>query len=403
MKSIRNVILISVILGLGPRAMPGQMARLSSDLRKLAAAPEARVNVIVQYRAAPSAADKSRIAALGGVQRMDLPFIRAALFEVSNGQLAALAQDAGVAYVSTDRTVSALLDTVAPAVSAPAAWQYGWDGAGVGVAVIDSGIAESPDLRGSRGSRIVYREVFRGRAGDEYGHGTHVAGIIAGNGASSDMPGATHVLRGIAPNANLIDLEVLDQNGVGSDSAVIAAIQRAIQLKDTYHIRVINLSLGRPVMESCSVDPLCRAVEAAWKAGIVVVTAAGNLGRNSYATIMAPGNSPYVITVGAMKTMTTPARADDQLASYSSKGPTYLDLVVKPDLVAPGNLVASLAASPLSTLVRQNPGNPRSRFRRVNSDRISAWVITSRALVASSASSSAGPCSRARAIRTRCA
>src|SRR5205823_1785294 len=161
---------------------------------------------------------------------------------------------------------------------------------------------------------------------------------------------------GVAPNANIINLRVLDANGSGTDSQVIAAIQRAIQLKSTYNIRVINLSLGRSVYESYTLDPVCQAVEAAWKSGIVVVVAAGNAGRNNdygtqgYATIQAPGNDPNVITVGATKTNGTPQRLDDTVASFSSKGPTLLDHVVKPDLVAPGNRVVSLA-SPGSTLV----------------------------------------------------
>jgi serine protease AprX len=160
----------------------------------------------------------------------------------------------------------------------------------------------------------------------------------------------------VAPNANIINLRVLDANGSGTDSQVIAAIQRAIQLKTTYNIRVINLSLGRSVFESYTLDPVCQAVEAAWKSGIVVVVAAGNGGRNNdygtqgYAMIQAPGNDPNVITVGATKTNGTPARLDDTVASYSAKGPTLLDHVVKPDLVAPGNRVVSLA-SPGSTLV----------------------------------------------------
>jgi serine protease AprX len=113
---------------------------------------------------------------------------------------------------------------------------------------------------------------------------------------------------GIAPGANLLDLRVLDANGQGSDSAVIAAIETAIALKSKYNVRVINLSLGRPVYESYKLDPLCQAVEAAWKAGIVVVVAAGNDGRDNsfgndgYGTISSPANDPYVITVGAMKT-----------------------------------------------------------------------------------------------------
>jgi serine protease AprX len=153
---------------------------------------------------------------------------------------------------------------------------------------------------------------------------------------------------------------VLDANGASTDSAVIAAIARAISLKSTYNIRVINLSLGRAVYETYKLDPLCQAVERAWKNGIVVVVAAGNNGRyqatNGYGTVASPGNDPYVLTVGAMKPMGTPQRTDDLIASYSSKGPTVVDAFVKPDLVAPGNLLVSLAA-PNSTLYAQNPAN----------------------------------------------
>src|SRR5207245_6005593 len=99
---------------------------------------------------------------------------------------------------------------------------------------------------------------------DQYGHGTHVAGIIAGNAAGSTGPSYTHTFRGIAPNANLINLRVLDQNGQGSDSLLIAAIQQAITLKAAYNIKVINLSAGRAVFETYTQDPLCQAVEQAW-------------------------------------------------------------------------------------------------------------------------------------------
>ena len=142
---------------------------------------------------------------------------------------------------------------------------------------------------------------------------------------------------------------------------MIAAIDRAIALKNQYNIRGINLSIGRPIFESCTLDPLCAAVTAAWKKGIVVVVAAGNLGRNGYATITSPGNDPYAITVGAMKTDGTPQRSDDLIASYSSKGPTWIDFEVKPDVVAPGNLVHSLLV-PGSTLAKQFPGNISSPY-----------------------------------------
>jgi serine protease AprX len=150
----------------------------------------------------------------------------------------------------------------------------------------------------------------------------------------------------MAPNVNIINLRVLDQNGSGSDSQVIAAIEQAIALQSTYNIRVISMSLGRPVFESYTLDPVDQAVEQAWQAGIVVVVAAGNNGRywptQGYGTIGVPGNDPAVITVGATLTQRTATRVDDVATSYSSKGPTAIDHIVKPDLVAPGNRMASL-------------------------------------------------------------
>ena len=214
-------------------------------------------------------------------------------------------------------------------------------------------------------SRVVYQQSFvpgNSSTSDQYGHGTHVAGLIAGDGSGSTGPFYNKTFKGIAPGANIVNLRVLDANGASTDSVVIAAINQAISLKSKYNIRVINLSLGRAVYESYKLDPLCQAVEKAlaWKNGIVVVVAAGNNGRyqptNGYATITSPGNDPYVITVGAMKPMGTPTRTDDLIASYSSKGPTAIDAVAKPDLVAPGNLLVSLEA-PGSTLYNQLPGD----------------------------------------------
>jgi subtilisin family serine protease len=190
---------------------------------------------------------------------------------------------------------------------------------------------------------------------DQFGHGTHVAGIVGSSGNGS-------VYIGMAPAVNLINLRVLDQNGNGTDANVIQAIDTAISLARTYNIRVINLSLGRQVFESAAQDPLCRAAEAAWNAGIVVVAAAGNEGRNNsggtqgYGTIAAPGNDPDVITVGAMKTEGTTTRNDDLIASYSSKGPTAFDNYAKPDLVAPGNLIVSTMPANM-TLSEKYPAN----------------------------------------------
>jgi serine protease AprX len=190
-----------------------------------------------------------------------------------------------------------------------------------------------------------------------YGHGTHVAGIIGGNGSLS---GGQY--SGVAPGVSLIDLRALDANGAGSDSTVIAAIQQAIALQNTYNIRIINLSLGRGIPVSYTQDPLCQAVEAAWNSGILVVVAAGNYGRlsvngsNGYGTVTAPGNDPYVLTVGASKSNGSALPQAETLASYSSKGPTTYDHVVKPDMLAPGNTIVSLAA-PGATLEASYPGD----------------------------------------------
>lgn len=339
-------------------------SKISPDLQPLLANSSARVNVIVQYNSpiCPhgfASTSPCSVTLPGGVVKAVFTVINAIAATVSIGDVVTLSNKPDVTYISLDRSLGATLDYSAAGVNAPVAWTAGWDGTGVGVAIIDSGIHSHPDLRstGNRQSRVVYRASFVGGIkNDDFGHGTHVAGIVAGNGSASDVPGSSHLLRGIAPNAHLLDLRVLDQNGSSNDSVVIAAIQTAVNLKNRYNVRVINLSLGRPIYEGCSLDPLCEAAEAAWNDGIVVVAAAGNLGRNGYSTVLSPGNSPHAITVGAMKTLATYTPSDDQIASYSSKGPTYIDLTVKPDIVAPGNLVVSLLA-PGSTLARAYPAN----------------------------------------------
>lgn len=329
-----------------------------------AAGAERTVNVIVRFDRDPTEAYHQKVTRRGGSLKATLHSVHAAAYSLPSSALAELAKDPEVLHISEDHQVIAKNDYSTAATNAAVAWrQFSVDGTGIGVAVIDSGISDHDDLRGAKsGQRIVYREDFVGGDGmDHYGHGEHVAGIIAGDGSDSECAKCTRNLRGMAPGANLIDLRALDGNGEGRDSTLIAAIERAIALKKRYNIRVINLSVGRPVFESYRDDPLCQAVEAAWRAGIVVVVAAGNEGRDNiaanhgYGTITAPGNDPYVITVGAMKTMETYDRSDDRIASYSSKGPTLIDNIAKPDLVAPGNDVVSLLASPHTTLASQYP------------------------------------------------
>jgi len=356
---------LAAILMWGAATAWAGTGKLAQDLANFPTHSDGTVDVIIQFKQDPQARHFQAIAARGGRLKFALHHIQGAAYRIPRKTLAWLERHPDVAYVSPDRPNKVAFDDEIPAVMADVArQQYALDGTGVGVAVIDSGVYDHDDLQTTdrSASRIVYSESFvpgDPSTSDTYGHGTHVAGIIAGNGWDSQS-GYSQTYTGLAPNANIINLRVLDGNGSGTDSQVIAGIQRAIQLQNTYNIRVINLSLGRNIYESYTLDPLCQAVEAAWQAGIVVVVAAGNEGRdnskgtNGYGTIQVPGNDPNVITVGATKTNGTPTRVDDTIASYSSKGPTLLDHVVKPDLVAPGNRIVSLE-SPGSYLLANYP------------------------------------------------
>jgi serine protease AprX len=332
--------------------------KFSGDLQRRAGA-NGMVTVIVQYRQMPTSSHLKSMQEGGATIKSKLHMIRAVTMRVPVSMLAELANNPNVAYITPDRPVSLTSsneDYTAAVEADVAAAQFALDGTGIGVAIIDSGVADHADLHNAGGaSRVVYSQSFVAgdtTTSDKFGHGTHVAGLVGGTGASSGTAnGYPATFAGVAPNVNIINLRVLDQNGSGTDSQVIAAIQQAIALKSTYNIRVINMSLGRPVFESYTLDPVDQAVESAWNAGIIVVVAAGNNGRDNsmgthgFATIGVPGNDPAVITVGATRTNSTPTRADDAIASYSSKGPTLVDHLVKPDLVAPGNRLVSLLAA----------------------------------------------------------
>src|SRR5204862_1036211 len=189
-------------------------------------------------------------------------------------------------------------------------------------------------------------------------HGTHVASIAAGSGVV-----ASGAYLGVAPAAKIINLRVLDSQGLGATSTVLAGLDWVMQNRNNpaYNIRVVNLSLGTPSVDSYLYDPLCQAVRRLVDAGIVVVAAAGNQGKDAqgsklYGLIHSPGNDPSVITVGASNTFGTDARNDDTMTTYSSRGPTrsfwtdasgvnHHDNLIKPDLVAPGNKIVSAEAS----------------------------------------------------------
>jgi serine protease AprX len=360
------VLFVTPLFAAGRRLSPELEAKRS----RLGAAhnpqsPDEILDVIVQTRPGTVlSSHQQKLLGMGATLKSSLDIINGSALRIPAALLPILERDPDVTYVSPDRTTIQMSgeDYVLDATGSSGVINAGYTGAGIGVAIIDSGIrAGHPDLMNLNTgySRVVYSQSFVSGtdANDQYGHGTHVAGIIGGNGYVSGG-----WMQGVASRVNLINLRVLDANGSGSDSAVISAIQRAVQLKSSYNIRIINLSLGRRIYDSYTQDPLCQAVEQAWKSGIVVVVAAGNYGRDDsmntdgYATITAPGNDPYVITVGATSTHDTDTTSDDTLTSYSSKGPTLLDHIVKPDLVAPGNRLVSLIASG-STLDKASPSD----------------------------------------------
>ncbi|MEA2244057.1 MAG: hypothetical protein QOD24_3613, partial [Solirubrobacteraceae bacterium] len=253
-----------------------------------------------------------------------------------------------------------LATTYPKTVGADKLWAAGITGKGVGVAVIDSGISgDMPDFKNADGSSRITANVIASpdatRPGDDVGHGTHVAGIIAGNSFNRPVSDPAHgAYVGIAPEADLVAIKVADDDGDSTVLDVIGALQFAVEHKDELNIRVVNLSVSSDTPASYLDDPLDAAVEFAWHAGIVVVTAAGNRGDAADAVRFPPGNDPYVISVGATDEIDTLDPGDDTIAPFSSRGITQ-DGVAKPDVVAPGaHILAPLATgSAFQTLCPQ--------------------------------------------------
>ena len=288
---------------------------------------------------------------LGGTPGRQLPILNAFAAIMPNASIPLLAADAGVQRIALDRPTFGSLDrTNATIGSSEIRAATGYDGHGIGIAVIDSGITPWHDDLGHSGTaesqRVRQFVDFVGGTStpsDDYGHGSHVAGIIVGNGFDSGG-----LRSGIAPAAQLIALKVLDSQGRGRISDVIAALDYVAAHKDAFGIRVVNMSIGAAVHESYNSDLLTLAAKRVVDLGIVVVAAAGNSGgtadgKTVYGGIGAPGNAPWVVTVGASSHMGTPDRGDDTIARFSSRGPTVVDRLAKPDIVAPGVGIVSLS------------------------------------------------------------
>ena len=337
------------------RPDPGRARRLAKLDRGLQSVLKAQrrdhVRVIVRTNASSHAWIANDIATRGGHVGGFLTSVSGMAASVPADQLPQLADDPAVESISTDAVVTSAglpsSDALFATLPRPGG---GLSGAQVTVAVVDSGIEPNADF----GRRVVgFFDFTQGgiprRPFDDYGHGTHVAGLIAGRET------------GVAPGARLIGLKVLDANGSGYTSDVIRALDFLTANHRWLGVQIVNLSLGHPILESAANDPLVQAVEAATRAGLVVVVSAGNYGRRAdtgvagYAGITSPGNAPSAITVGSLDTQGTPDRQDDCVADYSSRGPTWYDAAAKPDIVAPGHALTSVAATK-GSLYANHPG-----------------------------------------------
>lgn len=351
-QTLLSLALVCLCLSI-PVGGQGVLASLSTDLLVLLLRGDDRpVRAIIR-------GDVTAIQLAAG--RDGLPVLRVldgfVVVEARPSLLSLLRVVPGIAAISRDLRVAPAMTVSDKAMAADQARLAGGgllgigglaavDGSGVGVAVVDSGIAPHAALAGKVVASVSF---VTGDAGtqDGFGHGTHIAGIIAGAATNN----VTALYRsGIAPGAHLVNVRVLGSEGVGYTSDVMAGIQWVIANRARYGVRIVNLSLGHPSVEPCLTDPLCIVVEKAAAAGLVVVASAGNGGRNAagqqvLGSITTPGNSPSAITVGALNTWGTVSRDDDTVASYSSRGPTKYELGLKPDVVAPGNKIVSLEAA----------------------------------------------------------
>ncbi|HEV8635214.1 MAG TPA: S8 family peptidase [Chloroflexota bacterium] len=368
--------------------------------------PDKLVRVIVTRQHNDRSADR-QVASKGRRKVKDVATV-GFVAEIAGRDVAELGKHPAVKYIAPDapmRRASVDDSRLAPlagqvayqqAIGATSQWKAGLTGKGIGVAVVDTGINRAlPDFSdGAGGSRVVATQLFSSSptpttvstsptpvstsptpaptgptptptgpspapatiavapTADAVGHGTHVAGIIGGNSWTQPDPALQGKYIGVAPEVNLIDLRVSDDSGQSYLSDVVNAIEWAITNRQTYNIRVLNLSLVSTVGESASTNVLAAAVERAWFSGIFVVVASGNQGPDS--ALYAPANDPFVLAVGAADTLGTAGEDDDGVAWWSSYGLTQ-DGYGRPDLVAPGRWIPSTLASASSVLATQHP------------------------------------------------
>ncbi len=333
-----------------------------SFLNEVLAAQTSDFDVIVRSTPSPASKRADRAATAigkqGGKAKHALPIVGAATARLKGTQILKLTREPEVDYVVKDAKLRATFDPVADSakagtpgileVGAPRAWSdLGVTGQGIGVAVVDSGVYAHADLAGRIAAAIDFTSaapiVSTTPLGDPGGHGTHVAGLVAGDGTSS-----AGLYTGVAPRARIIDVRVIDATGTSTVSTILRGLQWLLANRNTYNVKVVNMSFGATPQGSYKSDLLATAAEILNFAGMTVVVAAGNGGPGA-GTITTPGTDPYVVTVGALDDNQTATLADDLMPTWSARGRTTFDGLAKPDLVAPGRRMVSLRV-PGSTL-----------------------------------------------------
>ena len=315
-----------------------------------------------------------------------MQIINAFAAEMSAKDAVQLSKASGVRWVSLDAAMessvcsqcvdtSKLANAYISAIRADQVWNTKpyIQGQGIGVAVIDSGVNPNGDLYTNMGvnrqvADIRFNSDYNQSPSDGYGHGTHVASIIGGDGSESS---GKYI--GVAPMVNIINVKVSNDDGSALMKDVVQGLQWVLENKDTYNIRVVNISLNSAVAESYNTSPLDAAVEILWFNGVVVVASAGNKGNG---TIYPPANDPFVITVGAIDDKGTAAITDDKLASFSAYGNSE-NGAVKPDLVAPGtNIIARLVNQNMGLAAAHPANKVGTQYFRMSGTSMAAPMVS---------------------------
>jgi hypothetical protein len=259
------------------------------------------------------------------------------------------------------------------AIHGPRAWTLA-TGEDVTVAIMDTGVAEHPDLRGKVRARLDFVKDGNLLA-DPGGHGTFIAGLIAADGG----------MKGVAPDASLVSLRVLDANGNGMMSNVVKAFNWVLAQRRTNKVNILNLSWGAPQATSYHKDILSALVEATWFSGVAVVAASGN-GGPSAGSVTSPASDPFIVTAGSFNDHGTAITSDDVYSSFTGRGPT-LDGFAKPDVLAPGEHIASLRAAGVTYLGADGTpiGSPSDLYIHMTGTSASAGFVSGVAALVASA------------------